>query len=581
MRQRTRHCRWACALLLVMVALACNFPALLRGPAEGTSPTPEATNTALPFATSTATARAEEEEETIILPTPTPTPGEDIEGEDCTYRAAYVADVTIPDDTVVPAGESFEKTWRIRNSGTCPWMLGTTFAYLSGDDLSEEGAIAVPSTEPDQEIELTVEMTAPDEPGTYRSNWQLETPDGRRYGGVFYVQIVVPGEANETPSPAPTEEGTSAPGSLFGVVLEDCESVIVSWVDGRGESAYRLSGPDLDVNLSANTTTYTWTDPPSGLAVITLTALDADDDEIASLQTTVGVTCDDGRPDLVPLSVTFVPTTPVAHLPVTATIEIENQGDADSGVFVVAWRGLKTASRPACQWKIDTGLEAGDTRELSCTAVAYSAAYADLVTTVEVDTTDIVVESEEDNNLLEESATVVAPEVVFDFVANAGMANWIGGPPPADIPWPGSPDGDQAYARLTGGTLETGSAIQGLCLETHPRQVAGGIVRGEYEDLGDPDYVIEPGDHFEAAVSLLEGATEADVTYRVMLILSESGGKWIASERHSYRQGIEILRADLTSYAGETANVILQVEAGDDGTDNQACWVRARIFRYP
>jgi len=29
----------------------------------------------------------------------------------CTYRATFVADVTIPDNTVIPPGTSFVKTW--------------------------------------------------------------------------------------------------------------------------------------------------------------------------------------------------------------------------------------------------------------------------------------------------------------------------------------------------------------------------------------------------------------------------------------------------------------------------------------
>lgn len=41
--------------------------------------------------------------------------------EDCTNRARFVSDVTIPDGTVVQRGEWVTKTWELENYGTCPW----------------------------------------------------------------------------------------------------------------------------------------------------------------------------------------------------------------------------------------------------------------------------------------------------------------------------------------------------------------------------------------------------------------------------------------------------------------------------
>jgi hypothetical protein len=35
------------------------------------------------------------------------------------------------------------------------------------------------------------------DPGVYRSTWQLQTPDGRRFGSLFYVKIVVPEVSSE------------------------------------------------------------------------------------------------------------------------------------------------------------------------------------------------------------------------------------------------------------------------------------------------------------------------------------------------------------------------------------------------
>jgi hypothetical protein len=54
-----------------------------------------------------------------ITPTPMATATPVTAG--CTDRAAFVGDVTIPDQTSIAPGAAFIKTWRLRNDGTCTW----------------------------------------------------------------------------------------------------------------------------------------------------------------------------------------------------------------------------------------------------------------------------------------------------------------------------------------------------------------------------------------------------------------------------------------------------------------------------
>ena len=42
-------------------------------------------------------------------------------------------DVTIPDDTVIPAGQSFVKTWKLVNTGTCTWTTAYSATFFYGD----------------------------------------------------------------------------------------------------------------------------------------------------------------------------------------------------------------------------------------------------------------------------------------------------------------------------------------------------------------------------------------------------------------------------------------------------------------
>lgn len=60
-------------------------------------------------------------------PTPTPVP--------C-YRAKFVADVTIPDDSSFPQDYGdITKTWRLRNTGSCTWPADTEVVSTGGTNL--------------------------------------------------------------------------------------------------------------------------------------------------------------------------------------------------------------------------------------------------------------------------------------------------------------------------------------------------------------------------------------------------------------------------------------------------------------
>mgnify|MGYP001814958231 FL=1 len=115
------------------------------------TPTPEPTAVSGLFASVTPNASATamllvptdtlvaEPEATATLPPPTDTPAPQpthtatspapTQDPNC-LNAAYVSDVTIPDNTRFDGGEEFVKTWRVRNNGTCPWPQETGLSLI-------------------------------------------------------------------------------------------------------------------------------------------------------------------------------------------------------------------------------------------------------------------------------------------------------------------------------------------------------------------------------------------------------------------------------------------------------------------
>lgn len=124
---------------------------------------------------------------TAILPagpTATATPTATPEGvlprpEDCTDEAVLLEDVTIPDGTIVKSGESFVKTWRLKNVGTCPWDANYRLVFMAGERMSAPDSVALTVTLPGESADVSVALIAPSANGSYVGIFILRNPLGQ------------------------------------------------------------------------------------------------------------------------------------------------------------------------------------------------------------------------------------------------------------------------------------------------------------------------------------------------------------------------------------------------------------------
>jgi len=143
----------------------------------------------------------------------------------CTNSASLIADVTVPDGTQFAPNSGFNKTWQIKNTGTCTWDSSYKLVHAGGHLL---GAVSSffplrDSVLPGQTVDLTVNMVSPAIANTYQSDWKLQNGQGQIFGvgrnnSAFWVKIVV---ANQSP----------ATGSISGFVWQDKDNDNV--VDGN------------------------------------------------------------------------------------------------------------------------------------------------------------------------------------------------------------------------------------------------------------------------------------------------------------------------------------------------------------
>ena len=429
MRTRTNHRPLFIAVALVILAsLACNAPAgeeptpiiIVLSPTASTPQTAQDDTPTPPAAT--------------VAPAPTNTPVPDVSGPGgCTLNAAYVADVTVPDDTEFDPGEAFTKVWRVRNSGTCAWEEGTKLVFVSGDPLGGPTAVEV-TTEIDTEsnVDLSVDFVAPDAPGTYRSTWRLRDPDGTQFGSRVYVQIVVPEPATDTPTP--TEEldppdlvitgleiDTDDPrqGVLLNVVAtfynqgeqtaEDFHWTLRVCVEDDCEyvtsSGYYTLEPDEEIVAQME---YTF----EKVANYTTEATVDSDDEVEESDDTNNtrqllVSIKPGIPDLVVDAITFNPDPPVQGQDTTVQITVRNRGGKPTNAFVVEWWSDVELDDPDCDWSI-VSVAANDTVGMQCT-FSYTSSYDEVTTRAIADAGEAVDELDETNNSLDKDTPVNQP----------------------------------------------------------------------------------------------------------------------------------------------------------------------------
>jgi len=198
-------------------------------------------------------------------------------------------DVTVPDGTVFEPGETFLKTWQLMNTGETTWTTDFAARFQDGDRLGAPYETALPkAVPPGGAVNISMEMTAPMQPGEYTGHFILRDAAGKEFGmgrngtGTFWVQIMV--EEKATPEPegeissdeSPVKEGLlevdpsafegACPASLevsFSITTEGADHYTYVLEAGAQQSGYQFYLPEpTQVSLSGtgqNTKTVAYT----------------------------------------------------------------------------------------------------------------------------------------------------------------------------------------------------------------------------------------------------------------------------------------------------------------------------------
>jgi hypothetical protein len=158
--------------------------------------------------------------------------------QDCD-DADFVADISIPDGTLLAKNEAFTKTWRLKNTGTCSWTPSYTIVFNSGDSMSGPTAQALTGTvNPGQTVDISINLKAPSSNGNYEGWWGLRNTAGVMFAQ-FYVDIKVGGGGDSPAKFAVTSVNLTVSGGCGNFQITAAITV-----NGPGEVTYKWKRSD-------------------------------------------------------------------------------------------------------------------------------------------------------------------------------------------------------------------------------------------------------------------------------------------------------------------------------------------------
>jgi len=118
--------------------------------------------------------------------------------ENC-YYSKWTGAETILDGTKFNSGDSFVKSWTLRNEGSCDWTTDFRMVFEDGDQMSGPGSVYLTHNVPSGDTYIVeIPMTAPPSDGDYTGVWRFKAADGTKMGS-YWVKITV---GDPAPPPA-------------------------------------------------------------------------------------------------------------------------------------------------------------------------------------------------------------------------------------------------------------------------------------------------------------------------------------------------------------------------------------------
>lgn len=161
--------------------------------------------------------------------------------------------------------------------------------------------------------------------------------------------------------------------------------------------------------------------------------------------------------------------------------------------------------------------------------------------------------------------------VAYDFVEQAATAYWwtkIGSTITA-LPFPGALNDNRGFATYRLNVQLNDGHTYTKVLETHPQWVNGGWISGKYSGV-----TVPAGAKLRIKVGFVSGAGAGNVEFYI----GKFGAVATLNPTVAYADGVKVLEADLSAYAGQTIDFVLGTNANGSSAQDWASWAEAKII---
>jgi len=175
-------------------------------------------------------------------------------------RVEFVRDVNYPDDTAVESGQTFTKTWELKNTGSCTWNSNYAIVFDTGESMGVAPATQLTSgsVAPGQIVQVSLSFTVPNKVGTFQANFKLRNAAGVIFGlgsdgsKAFWVKVKVSASAYNFVDNFCKAEWRSTNGNLTCPGQTSDNGFVV-----------KVDEPTMETGAKENEAAL-WTNPPSG-----------------------------------------------------------------------------------------------------------------------------------------------------------------------------------------------------------------------------------------------------------------------------------------------------------------------------
>jgi hypothetical protein len=197
-------------ILLASAQLACSFTDVISGVIGDSSP--------ISPKNSQPQGEAPEEESQEGIPGEFESNLPEADQSSCTK--AFSGSINLSEGQEFQAGETVQVVFMLINTGTCTWDSGYSLIQVGGDFSPSDTSLELTGDViPGDSVQLSVEYTAPSQPGPYLSAWKMKDTDGGVFGQNdppnspvrVIIRSIPSGNPQPTPNPTQGPQPTQAP----------------------------------------------------------------------------------------------------------------------------------------------------------------------------------------------------------------------------------------------------------------------------------------------------------------------------------------------------------------------------------